>query len=80
MYIFIFTLVSNRKYMSKISAYNLKTDAVLDPRINIISYELTEFSLENENIMASFGRDGLLKNITLKSSGKQYQVLLKFVK
>jgi hypothetical protein len=66
--------------MSKISAYNPKTDAILDPRINIISNGLTEFSLENEKIVASFGRNGLLKNITLKSSGKQYQVLLKFVK
>ncbi|XP_025418812.1 alpha-mannosidase 2 [Sipha flava] len=74
------TDISTKKYMSKISAYNPKTDAILDPRINIISNGLTEFSLENEKIVASFGRNGLLKNITLKSSGKQYQVLLKFVK
>lgn len=66
--------------MSKISVYNPKSDEVLDPRISIISIEPEEFSLENEKIVALFGRDGLLKNITLKSSGKQYRVLLKFVK
>lgn len=70
----------NRKYLSKISVYNSKMDTVLDPKINIKTSDLEEFSIENNNIVASFGNDGLLKNITLKASGKQYPVSLKFVK
>lgn len=66
--------------MSKISVYNSKTDTVLDPKMDIKTNDLEEFSMENENIVASFGHDGLLKNITLKSSHKQYPVSLKFVK
>lgn len=36
--------------------------------------------MENKKIIALFGSDGLLKKITLKSSGKQFAVSLKFVK
>lgn len=66
--------------MSKISVYNPEIDAVLDPRIDIKTIDLEEFSIENEKIVASFSRDGLLKNIMLKSSGKQYPVSINFVK
>jgi len=66
--------------MSKISVYNSKTDIVLDPKIDIKTNDLEEFSIENENIVASFGHNGLLKSITLKSSRKQYPISLKFVK
>lgn len=66
--------------MSKISVYNLKNDAVLDPRINIKHNDLEEFSIENEKLIATFGSDGLLQKVTLKSSSKQYLVSLKFVK
>lgn len=66
--------------MSKISVYNEKSDMDLDPRINIKNSQPKEFSIENKNIVASFGDNGLLKQLTLKSSGKQYPVSLKFVK
>lgn len=67
--------------MSKVSVYNPEIDEVLDPRINIKTIDdLEEFSIENENIVASFSHNGLLKNIMLKSSGKQYSVSIKFVK
>lgn len=66
--------------MSKISVFNFKKRTVLNPNINIKTNDLEKFSIENENIIASFGNDGLLKSITLKSSGKQYPVSLKFVK
>lgn len=66
--------------MSKISVYNPETDAVLDHRIHLKTSDLKEFSIENKNIVASFSQNGLLKNITVKSSGKQYPVSLKFVK
>jgi len=65
--------------MSLISVYNPKIDDVLDPRIYIKTNDVEKFSIENENIVASFGRNGMLQNITLKSSGKQYPVSLKFV-
>lgn len=66
--------------MSKIIVYNPDINAVLDPKIITKTSELEEFSIENKNILASFNRGGLLKNITIKSSGKQYPVSLKFVK
>lgn len=66
--------------MSKISVYNPDINIVLDPRITIKTNELKEFSLENKKIIASFNCYGLLKNITIKSSRKQYPVSLKFVK
>lgn len=65
--------------MSLISVYNPKINDVLDPRIYIKTSNIEEFSIENQNIVASFGQNGLLQNITLKSSGKQYPVSLKFV-
>lgn len=65
--------------MSLINVYNPKIDDVLDPRIYIKSNDIEEFSIENNNIIASFGRNGMLQNITLKSSRKQYPVSLKFV-
>lgn len=66
--------------MSKISVYNPKTNVVLDHKIDIKTSDIKEFSIENENIIALFSSDGLLKSITLKSSGKQYPVSLKFVR
>lgn len=66
--------------MSKISVYNPKIDDVLDSRIDIITSDVKEFSIENKKIIALFGYDGLLKKITLKSSKKEYLVSLKFVK
>lgn len=66
--------------MSKISVYNPKAGVVLDHKIDIETSDITEFSIENENIVASFSSIGLLKSITLKSSGKQYPVSLKFVR
>jgi hypothetical protein len=65
--------------MSLISVYNPKINDVLDPRIYIKTSNIEEFSIENQNIVASFGQNGMLQNITLKSSGKQYPVSLKFV-
>lgn len=65
--------------MSLISVYNPKIDDVLDSRIYIKTNDVEEFSIENKKIVASFGRNGMLQNITLKSSGKQYPVSLKFV-
>lgn len=65
--------------MSLISVYNPKIDDVLDPRIDIKTSDFEEFSIQNKKIIASFGRNGMLRNITLKSSGKQHQVSLKFV-
>lgn len=71
---------STKKYMSLISVYNPKIDDVfLDPRIDIKTSDFEEFSIQNKKIIASFGRNGMLHNITLKSSGKQYPVSLKFV-
>ncbi|VVC35673.1 Hypothetical protein CINCED_3A015041 [Cinara cedri] len=78
--IYMPTDISTKKYMSEISVYNPEIDAVLDPRIDIKTIDMEEFSIENEKIVASFNRDGLLKNIMLKSSGKQYPVSIKFVK
>lgn len=69
-----------REYMSKISVYNPEIDAVLDNRIDIKTSDFEEFSIENKNIVVSFSRDGLLKSIKVKSSGKIYPVSLKFVK
>lgn len=66
--------------MSSISVYNSEIDAVLDSRIEIKTSNLEEFTIEGKQIDASFSHDGLLKMITLKSSGKQYPVSLKFVK
>jgi len=65
--------------MSLINVYNPRIDEVLDPRIYIKTSDIEEFSIENKKIIASFGRNGMLQNITLKSSGKQYLVSLKFV-
>jgi len=65
--------------MSLISVYNPKIDDVLDPRIYVKTSDVEEFSIENNNIIASFGQNGMLQNIKLKSSGKQYPVSLKFV-
>ncbi|KAL4122621.1 hypothetical protein QTP88_014914 [Uroleucon formosanum] len=73
------TDISTKKYMSLISVYNPKIDDVLDSRIYIKTDDVEEFSIENKKIVASFGRNGMLQNITLKSSGKQYPVSLKFV-
>jgi len=65
--------------MSLICVYNPNIDDVLDPRIYIKTSDIEEFSIENNNIIASFGQNGMLQNITLKSSRKQYPVSLKFV-
>ncbi|XP_025204712.1 alpha-mannosidase 2 isoform X2 [Melanaphis sacchari] len=73
------THISSKKYMSLISVYNPKLDDALDPRIHVENSNIEEFSIQNKNIVASFGRNGMLQNITLKSSGKQYPISLKFV-
>lgn len=65
--------------MSKISVYNDNSDINFDPRINVKNSELEEFSIENKKITASFGADGMLKQIVTKSSGRRYPVSIKFV-
>lgn len=65
--------------MSLISVYNPQINDVLDPRIYIKTSDAEEFSIENKNIVVTFSPNGMLQNITLKSSGKQYPVSLKFV-
>jgi len=66
--------------MSNVSVYNSKTGIALHPKVDIKTNDLKDFSIENEKIIASFNRNGSLKSVTLKSSGKQYPISLKFVK
>ncbi|XP_050542919.1 alpha-mannosidase 2 isoform X2 [Daktulosphaira vitifoliae] len=72
--------IKTEKYKSVINVYNFDNMTKLHHDINVKNEKFQKIYIENEQLVVAFDSHGLLKDITLKSSGNSYPVSLKFVR